>query len=105
MACCLRITVCYLLGNASPGVKSCLFISRVGLCRVCIWHCSVHQAVLTLRAFSLDVLGLLRPIDRTEGLEQGYYALGSVFLSILLGFACRTIVFCAKLHFQTLLPF
>ena len=30
------------------------------------------------------------------GLGQGYCALGSVFLSMLLGFACRTIVFCAK---------
>ena len=77
-------------------------MSRVGLCRVCIWRHSVHQAVLTLRALSLDLLGLLRPIGRTEGLGQGYCALESMFSSILLSFASRTIVFCAKLHFWTL---
>ena len=71
----------------------------------------VSGAIVHIRLFypftslSLDALGLLRPIGRTVGLGQGYYALGSVFLSILLSFASRTIAFCAKLHFQTLLPF
>ena len=101
-ACCLHLTVCYLLGNAPLGVLACISISRVGLCRVCIWSCSAHQAVLTLRALSLDLLGLLKPIVRTEGLGQGYCALKSVFSPVLLGFARRTIVFCAKLHCHTL---
>ena len=57
------------------------------------------------RAFSLDILGLLKPICRTLGLWQGYYARESVFSSVLLGFASRSVVFSAKLQFWTLQPF
>ena len=59
---------------------------------------------LPFRALSLDVFGLLRPIGQTVGLRQGYCAHRSVFCPFFLGFASRSVVFSAKLHFWTLWP-
>ena len=78
-ACCSWPTVCYLLGEAPPGIWACPSVSRVGLCRDCsgrLVHSGLFRPFETL---SLDLLGLLRPIGRTLGLKQGYCALGSVF--------------------------
>ena len=81
-------------------------LGYVCLRRLCLGLVSGAAVYISLfwpsRAPSLDFLFFLRPIGQTGRLWLGYCAWKSVFSSILLGFASRSVMFIAKLYFWIL---